>query len=59
MKTAVACVLIGVICGVVGFLIAACLSAEHRFDVHKIYEAGYMEGYDDGTHLRDNRYGTV
>ena len=59
MSTVVVCVIIGAICGVVGFLIAACLSAEHRYDVQKVYQTGYMEGFDDGAHLRDNKYGTV
>ena len=59
MSTVAGFVFGGVLCGVVGFLAASCLATENKHDAQKIYQAGYVEGYNDGQHLRENKYGTV
>ena len=49
----------GVLCGTVAFLVASCIFAENTHDMQKVYETGYMEGFDDGIHMRDNKYGRI
>lgn len=58
MNTAIGFVIGGLLCGAVGFMIAACIGLERNHDAQKVYEAGYMDGYYDGVHLKDNKYGT-
>ncbi len=58
MNTIAGFIIGGLICGPVGFIVAACLGLEHNHDAQKVYEAGYMDGYDDGAHLKECKYGT-
>ena len=58
MNTAIGFVVGGILCGGLGYIIAACMAMERKHDEQKIYQAGYLEGYHDGVHLKENRYGT-
>lgn len=58
MNTIAGFIIGGLICGPVGFIVAACIVMEHKHDTQKVYEAGYMEGYHDGAHLKECKYGT-
>ena len=46
----------GLLCGGLGFIVASCLATENKHDDQKIYQAGYMEGYHDGVHLKESKY---
>ena len=59
MNTAIGFIVGSVLCGGLGFLLASWLAMENKHDAEKVYKAGYLEGYHDGAHLKENRYGAA
>ena len=58
MNTIAGFIIGGVLCGFIGFLIASCLALDKNHNAQKVYEAGYLEGYDDGIKSKECKYGT-